>query len=312
MKVTLIGCGIWGSLILKDLLYLGIDVSVIDPNSDHLKSALELGACEGANYIKDVTRTDGIIVATPASTHLEIIKELDAEGNRAPIFCEKPLAHNAVAAKALLNRASTAPPIFVMHIWRYHSGVRKLKELYLEGLIGELTQIRTYRANWTSPRDDVDAINNLAPHDLSIFQFIHGSLPEVSAAVSERIEGKIVGCLGILNDEKSPHCIFEVSNRYGEKRREIRLHGTTGVLVLPDDRSGVIQWIRGAGFIVPKTIEKIPYSKESALRAELSTFIDYLQNGDSSELCSVSEGVSVCIRLDELRQLSNTSPQFQI
>lgn len=298
MKLALVGYGVWGELILRDLLELGVAVDVVEVNASRRQLALDAGADGSLASIDTIEGVDGIIIATPATTHAAVILQLDACKNTVPIFCEKPLAGSTADARILTERAG--PPIYVMHIWRYHAGIRKLKEVYESGAIGELTMIRTVRANWTSSRTDVDALKNLAPHDLSIFQFIIGDLPSVVCATSERIDGKVVGCIGVLKNNSGPVCIFEVSNRYGEKRREVRLHGTKGVLVLPHDRGASIQYIRGAGTILPEMVEAIRFEPVSALKTEFIAFLEYLKTGDASHLCSVEDGAAVVIELDNI------------
>lgn len=298
-RILLIGCGTWGRLILRDLLAMGVQTIVADNDEQTLHSALSMGARATWTPTSGSHDCDGVIVATPASTHLAVIEQLDQCGSMAPIFCEKPLADNTAAADRLVQRG--APAVYVMHIWRYHPGVRKLKALFDAGLIGELTLVRSVRTNWTSPRTDVDALANMAPHDLSILQYLLGDIPEPRYASCEQLDGVIVSATAALQDEHGPPCIFEVSNRYGEKRREIRLHGTQGVLVMRDEQSGIIELISGSGFIVPDHTELYEYEKSSALMTELKAFIDYLGDADDRELCSVNAGADVVRVIDRIR-----------
>lgn len=298
-RVLLIGCGTWGRLILRDLLAMGVETLVADSDDQALQAALTLGARAAWTPVSGNHECDGVIVATPASSHLAVIEQLDQCGSTVPIFCEKPLADTSAAADRLLER--DGPALYVMHIWRYHPGVRKLKELYDSGLIGDLTLVRSVRTNWTSPRTDVDALANMAPHDLSILQYLLGDIPELRYASCEFLDGLIVGATVSLQDKHGPPCLFEVSNRYGEKRREIRLHGTRGVLVMRDEQSGIIDFITGGGFIVPDKTEHHDYAGTSALMTELKTFINYLDDADDSELCSASSGAEVVRVIDQIR-----------
>lgn len=299
VKIGLIGAGIWGQKILKELLALQATVVVIDKNSDCLSNISQ--GVDAMSSLKDVDYVDGWIVATPASTHRSVVESLDQMGNLSPIFCEKPLASSSEDAEWFFNRRGC--PLFVMHIWTFHAGIRKLKELLLEGVIGELTMIRTNRMNWTSPRTDVDSLTNLAPHDLSIFQYFLGDLPKPIQASGEWIDGELVGCLGVLLGESGTHCVFEVSNRYGEKRREIRLHGTKGVLVLPDDCGQAIQLISGAGNLLPEKIKSFSFDSQSALTEEISSFLKYLKDRDSISLPSCEDGARVVIVIELVRKM---------
>lgn len=300
LSLGLIGCGVWGRVILRDLLSLGVRVHVIEANAEAAAAAKVQGAHQVSAELHELGAVDGVIVATPATTHAEVITALDAQGSEAPIFCEKPLADNSSGAQVLLDREG--PPLFVMHIWCFHPGVRKLKELYQQGLIGELTQIRSARCNWTSPRRDVDTLANLAPHDLSIFQYILGELPEPSSAMAEEIDGQVVGCTVFFKNSDGADCLLDVSNRYAKKRREVRLHGSEGVLVLPDDTAGVVQHIAAGGFIEADSTTDYVYVSVSALITELEAFLDALISGDFSSLCSVRGGAEVVFTIDTIRK----------
>lgn len=302
MKFALIGCGLWGAVILRDLVQLGNQVNVIELDSQHAADALSLGAERVSKELKDITNADAVIIATPASTHAEIIHALDAMGNMLPIFCEKPLVDSSAHARGLLLRSG--PPLFVMHIWRYHPGVIKLRELYTEGCIGALTQFKSLRANWTSPRTDVDTLMNMAPHDLSILQFLLGRIPPVISATAERINGEIKSCLAILKDPDGPSCIVEVSNRYAEKRREVRMHGVEGVLVLPNDTDGEILLTRAGGSIFASNVNRFSYEKRSAMQQQLCEIMDYLKTGDDRKLCSAKAGAEVVQALDQIKALT--------
>jgi len=299
MDIALIGCGVWGRNILRELVALGANVRVYDSDAEMLLIAQDHGASEVHPCLDQFEGVDGIVIATPASNHVAMIRELDDRGICVPIFCEKPLAVSGEDAPFFLNRESA--PIHVMHIWRYHPGIIKLKELLTEGVIGELTQLRSVRANWTSPRSDVDCLANLAPHDLSIFQYLLDHLPAFVSAAAEQINDEVVSCIATLRGDSGINCILEVSNRYEAKRREVRVHGTEGVMVLPDDSSGVIRLVREGGFIVPDAVQEIEYKKQSALNNQLQTWLDFLGQGDDTNLCDVRQGVEIAFVIDKIR-----------
>lgn len=300
MKIGLIGCGTWGQKILGYLKSFGVDVVVVEKEMERTREfhpEVELSTLSAT-----IGRVHGWIIATPASTHYEIIEALDRHANESPIFCEKPLVTKISDASRLMERKNKAP-LYVMHVWTFHPGILKLKQLYQEGLIGELTQIRSTRVNWTSPRRDVDCLDNLAPHDLSIFLYILGKMPKPVYAAGESIEGKLVSCLAILLMKNGPKCIFEISNRYGEKRRELRLHGTNGVLVFKEGEGSYIELVKGEGYILPQAVETFAYPDSSALKSELQAFCRYLHDGDAGILPSLEAGIEVVNTLDTVRKL---------
>jgi len=302
LSIALVGCGIWGEVILRDLIKLGASVHVCDTDAGRQDVARRNGATATYTSLSSLPAVDGVIVATPATTHTDVVLTLDELGNESPIFVEKPLTETTEDAQILVHR--NGPPIFVMHIWTYHPGVRKLKKLIDSDLIGKPTMIRSTRANWTSPRIDVDALSNLAIHDLSIYQFLLGKIPKPRFAVFEKLDNKIVGCIASLEDEAGPNCVLEVSNRYGEKRREVRVHGEYGVLVLLDDISGRVFLIKGGGHVVPEKVDEYPYESVSALETELDSFMNCIENNEFESLIDVENGAKLVRVIEDIRSMA--------
>ena len=86
-------------------------------------------AAEIVGSVDELPEVEGIVVATPTSTHAEVVEE--ALGLGVPVFVEKPLTDDAAAAERLASAAEDR--LFVMDKWRYHSGgalvVRRIAEL---------------------------------------------------------------------------------------------------------------------------------------------------------------------------------------
>ena len=98
--IGLIGCGHWGKYVLRDLLALGVDVSVIAPSLKTREFAIQQGAY--AAY-SDVTmlaeQVDGFVVTTPIVTHAHVIEQILRFEK--PIFIEKPLTSDISFARKL-------------------------------------------------------------------------------------------------------------------------------------------------------------------------------------------------------------------
>lgn len=292
--IGLIGCGIWGRNILRDLLALGHEVFVVDIEQSARDYAKDRGAAVFAEYARLPT-VDGIIIATPASTHAKILESvLDRD---VPVFVEKPLTDEVESARRI---ASLGPDrVFVLHTWMYHPAVEKLAELASERTLGEVSFLYTTRVNWTSPRTDVDIVWTALPHDLTIAQAVLGALPEPASAVAECIGSIPVGMVATLKGP--PHCLFNVSARYQDKRREIRLHFTEGVAVVPSGEAEFIEVARGRA--LEPEVERLALSSETALQRELRACMAYL-NGGAAPRSDVNEGVRVVEKIARLRTLA--------
>jgi predicted dehydrogenase len=298
-RIGLVGCGAWGRHILRDLVSLGCEVTVV-ARSERTRATAESGsAARVVSSVAQLAAVDGVVVATPTNTHAEVTDELLSLG--VPIFVEKPLADDADAAERL---AAVAPDrLFVMDKWRYHPGVELLGEIARDGELGEVMGLRTTRVGWGNPHGDVDAIWILAPHDLSIGLEILGALPPAKAAVADSTDGVATGLIGVLGE--APWLALEVSSRAIERRRELTLVCSEGVAVLPDGYAEEVRIARAADptDTTPPDSERRPISTELPLLRELRAFVEHV-NGGPPPRSSAAEGAAVVRVLAELRALA--------
>jgi predicted dehydrogenase len=273
----------------------------VDPSAENRIKALEMGATQVFESKPQNLLPKGWVIATPAVTHFEVVKALSED--KVPIFVEKPLTCNLQEAEELLKIEGNQ--IFVMHNWLYHAGIQMLADLVNSGELGDLVFYKSNRCNWTSPRSDVDSVWTLIPHDITIAFCMLGYFPKPKAAVVEVYNGTQRGMTAFLG-EKIP-CVFEVSNRYADKRREVRLHFTKGVAVLKDEKVNYIEIFHGDDQSKPDEIrvEKRPFNTKSPLESELEAFISYLDGG-SPPLTDLAEGVEVIRIINQLKTLANT------
>ena len=298
--LALLGGGIWGRKILRDLVALGAAVTVFEPLAGRHAELAELGAVAvRADFPAPGDDFAGFVVATPSTTHRAVLERLLPLDR--PIFLEKPLTTTLADAEALARLDVSR--VFLMHVWRYHPGIMALAEVARTRVLGELKGIRSVRANWTSPRGDTDALWNLAVHDLTIARAILGYLPEPRAALAERHGGVIRSFQAFLGEE--PYLSLEVSNRYERKVREVRLHCTGGVAVLPSVDADHVLLVYGDDRSDPGEVrrEKRVFGGESALVAELREFLGYL-GGGAAPRCGFGEGLEVIRMLDALERMS--------
>ena len=298
MSVGLVGCGKWGRHILRDLMTLGCDVSVVALSDESQERAAEVGAAGIVTSIAALPEVAGAVVATPVTTHAAVIEELLARG--IPVFTEKSLTADRASAARL---AQLAPQrLFVMDKWRYHPGVEMLAQIARTEELGPVIGLRTTRVQWGTDHRDVDCVWVLVPHDLSIALEILGHIPVPRSALAERVGETVTGLVGCLGE--NPWHVAEVSIRYAEWRREIRLHCRDGIAVLNDGYSDHVQLIRTSD-LYDRTppIERRPISNELPLLRELRAFVEHL-NGGPPPRSSASEGAAIVDTTATLRELA--------
>lgn len=258
-----------------------------------------LGAVATGSSVELLRATDGLIIATPASTHRFVLEQIMHLGK--PIFVEKPLATSYEDALAIARLP--LPPTFLMHIWRYHPGIRLLEEIGRSGEIGQLLLVKTSRTNWTSPRKDTDSLRTLGPHDLTIFRQILGYIPTPKAAIAERHKGQIRSLVAFLGED--PACIMDISTRYADKRREVRLHGTMGVAVLANETTDCVDIWYGNDqtWATDSRHECISFDATPPLQLELMAFLEYLRGG-KAPISPLSEGIELIRLIDMIERLT--------
>jgi predicted dehydrogenase len=293
-SVGLVGCGNWGRHILRDLVALDCDVTVVARSERSRKTAAEGGALDVVSRTAELPAVDGIVVATPISTHAATVEEALLHG--VPVFVEKPLTDDPDDADRL---AAAAPDrLFVMDKWRYHPGIELLAEIAGARELGRVVGLRTTRIGWGNPHD-VDPVWVLVPHDLAIALEILGDLPSARHAVADGSDGYAHGLIGMLGAE--PWLTLEVSDRSADRRREVTLICEEGIAVLPDGYSDHVQVFRSAA-----EPERRPISTEFPLLRELRAFVEHLRGGRPPR-SSADEGAAVVRLIAELRALAGLS-----
>jgi len=176
INVALIGIGYWGPNILRNLVTNSnyMVKYVVDIDEDRLnkigKLYPKLYFTNDLDSLYEDPDLDAIVIATPVKTHFDLaIRALE---NGKHVFVEKPMA-TKVSEIEKIEQISEDNNLVAMagHTFLYNSAVRKIKEIIDSGEIGQIRYIYSQRLNLGRIRDDVNALWNLAPHDVSIIQY---------------------------------------------------------------------------------------------------------------------------------------------
>ena len=295
-RIALIGCGLWGKNILRILLELDATVDVVDVDRRRREEAMAQGATAAFDCFDGRSAADGIIIATPATTHADVTTELLPVGK--PIFVEKPFTTDVASAEKLAETGKGK--VFVMDIWRYHPGIQVLAEIVKSDELGPVELLRSTRTNWTSPRKDTDAIWTLLPHDLAIALEIFGHIPAPEFARAEYRDGKVAGALVSLGPR--PSTVIELSTRYADKRREVRIHCRDGIAVLNAIGRPEIEIYRETnGAPAGSTSKK--FERREPLEIELEAFLDHLAGGPPPK-SSAEDGAKIVRVIEQIRALA--------
>jgi predicted dehydrogenase len=187
VRVGVIGYGYWGPNIVRNLN--GLDGCELAGICDRSPSALKRAshAYPGVPVTtdcKELLRSpdiDAIAVVTPVWTHFELAKAALEMGKH--VFIEKPLTSTSAQAEQLVELAERQGlQIMVDHTFLFSGAVRKIRQLVDDGTLGPLYYFDSTRVNLGLFQHDVSVVWDLAPHDLSIMDYLINAPPEAVIA----------------------------------------------------------------------------------------------------------------------------------
>ena len=177
IRVAQIGCGYWGPNLLRNLNRLSEFevVAVVEKSPDRKlyvrNNYPHLSVIDDENLLLNGEfNVDAVVIATPAHTHFLLAKKFLEQGKH--VFIEKPIASSTQECKTLIELANEKSlTLMVGHVFEYNASVKKIKELISNGELGDIYYITSERLNLGRVRQDVNALWNLAPHDISIINY---------------------------------------------------------------------------------------------------------------------------------------------
>jgi predicted dehydrogenase len=191
IKFGVIGYGYWGPNIVRNLHGIpGAEISsVCDKSPASRKRAHKtypnIYVTADATEVISSPEIDAVAIITPVWTHFELAKAALEHGKH--IFVEKPFTSNAAQAEQLIELAQKKNlKIMVDHTFLFTGAVKKIKQLLQEGGIGKLYYYDSTRVNLGLFQHDVNVVWDLAPHDLSIMDFLIERTPEALVATGQR------------------------------------------------------------------------------------------------------------------------------
>jgi predicted dehydrogenase len=191
LGVAVVGCGYWGMNYVRIFNELPDSrvVAVCDQLPDRLQEvARRFPGVYLTTQINDAVSqpgVDAVIVCTEATTHYSITRRLLTAGKH--VLVEKPLTTSVAEAEDLIETAESKSAILMVgHTFVFNSGIRKVKEIIQQGE-GPVYYLYARRTNLGPIRRDVNALWDLAPHDIAIFNYLLDSTPEWVSAVGGKV-----------------------------------------------------------------------------------------------------------------------------
>jgi len=185
--VAVVGAGGWGQNHVRNYAAIAqARLCYVCDRDEGIRSAMA-ALYPGVRAVSDLKRilddpaVSAVVVATHAPSHFEIAEATLRAGR--DVFVEKPLCLSSTQAATLCSLAEEGGRILMVgHLLLYHPAVERLKRLIDEGELGDVLYIYAQRVNLGIVRRDENAWWSLAPHDISVANFLLGAAPEAVSA----------------------------------------------------------------------------------------------------------------------------------
>lgn len=277
--LALIGAGRWGK--------------------NYIKTIRSLSSCElPESFIKtknykelfSFDNIDGVIIATPASTHFQIAKEFLNRGFN--LLIEKPLATNYKDALRLYEVAKKNKNIVMVgHIFLYNPAFLKVKKIAQD--IGNIRHISTEGMNYGPIRTDISALWDWAPHDISMSIDLLGGLPEEVSGYGVSVlrpNTKFYDTCSLkLRFPKNIFVFINISWLSPIKKRSMTIVGEKSTIIFDDTVEKKISLVDNLN---KKTIYP-SYSGQASLSEEISSFVDLIRNKEAINKSDLKMGLDV-------------------
>jgi predicted dehydrogenase len=322
--VAVVGYGYWGPNLVRNFANAEgaqvVAVSDLDPHKLSLAKRRHPGIVATTEF-RDLLadrRIDAIAIATPANSHYELALAALKAGKH--VFVEKPLAQTSDQVRRLIDEADRRNRVLMVdHTFLYTPAVQKIRQLIVDGSLGDIYYYNGIRASLGLFQSDVSVIWDLAVHDMSIIHYILDEEPvAVSATGASHVAGTPENMAHIALFFQSS-CIAHISVNWLSpvKVRQTFIGGSRKMIVYDDVEATEKIKVYDKGITVNETVEtahqlRIGYRAgdmwaphlpaKEALQTEAEHFIACVCTGESP----MSDGMSG-LRVVEILEAASRS-----
>jgi UDP-2-acetamido-3-amino-2,3-dideoxy-glucuronate N-acetyltransferase len=308
-SIGVVGMGYWGKNLVRVFNELGALRSVCDVNPDRQSVVSEkypeAQFCSGVGDVLTDEEIEGIAIATPASTHGELVRAgLEAGKN---VFVEKPLALTVEEGEELVSLSErTGKVLMVGHLLQYHPAVLRLKELIREGDLGRIQYVYSNRLNIGKIRTEENILWSFAPHDISVMvELLREEPREVRSHGGSYLSSEVADVT--VSDFVFPSGVrghIFVSWLHPFKEQRLVVVGSKKMAVFEDTAEEKlvlyphrVEWINRAPTAFKGEGEAVPLEMREPLRVECEHFLECIETG-ASPRTDGEEGLRVLRILD--------------
>jgi len=252
--IVILGAGRWGNHLIRIFSQhpAAKIVAIVDPDADRLQAIAEkfnfdpsVVLTTGWPAARNLPQVEAVAVTSPASTHYDIIADALKRGFH--VLAEKPLTLDPASSLELCRLAEQQQrQLMVDHTYLFNPAIAKGREVVQSGTLGQCRYGYAARTHLGPIRTDVDALWDLAIHDISIFNCWLGAMPvKVRATgttwLQDNAEDWELFPRGLadvvwlqLSYPGSVHVVVHLCWCNPDKQRRLALTGSDGTLIFDE------------------------------------------------------------------------------
>lgn len=321
LKIAHVGYGYWGTNVVRNIAASAkTDLrAIIDVRAERVEAARKAYPAvpmigTDVRAVLEDPAIEAVALAIQTEPAFELARAVLNAGKH--LFIEKPLAENGEKAAILAELSEkTGRVLHIDHLMLFHPIIRRIKELYDSGELGKLIYVDVSRMNLGPIRKDVNAMLDLAVHDLAVIDYISdGAFPYHVEAIGETHYGSQETLTYLTL--KYPSFLAHIKSSWISPIKERRtIIGCEKKMVIFDDMKtvdkltiydqGIVETGEEYGAYEYKARTgdiTIPYIQQrDALRSSIEHFADCVVAGRES-IADGRQGVKIAKILDEARR----------
>ncbi|EMO88318.1 Gfo/Idh/MocA family protein [Leptospira noguchii] len=183
ITVAIVGFGYWGPNLLRNFNLVpncqvkyvcDVEIEKLNIIKKQYPSVITTNRFE--DILKDYT-IDAVVIATPVFTHFELARKVLIHGKN--VLIEKPMTSTSGEALELQRLAHEKNKLLMVdHTFLYTGSVQKMKQIIASDQgIGNIKYFDSTRINLGLFQSDINVLWDLAPHDISILNYLIDEVP---------------------------------------------------------------------------------------------------------------------------------------
>lgn len=308
MRFLITGFGSIGRRHFRNLITLGYkDLILLRSNNSTLDTSELDGFVVETNLEAALAhKPDAVIISNPTSLHLQVAIPAAKQGCH--LFFEKPISDSMTQIPELLEALNSGGGKAVTGFqYRFHPGLRQVKQWIHSGKIGNVVSARSHWGEyqpgwhpWEDHRKSYSARKDLGGgviltlcHPIDYFRWMFGEIKAVSGAYntidSLQIETEAIADISLMFDDLLGHVHLNYIQRPG--RHAIEIIGDEGTITW-DNKDGVAECYSAKNEQWEKFTPASDFERNTLFIDELSNFVDTIE-GKADPVCTLEDGIRI-------------------